>query len=149
MRAVSLVSLVAALACQTPTIDARTDRRDYVLGPGDSVGVVRLSIRNQGRHSLYIQTANGQADILLLIRVDSLGNVIVGTDTAGPEKWSLFFYWNPGPMPTMDAVRLDPDSALTSNYSLRRGHYRALVHFGDRPDSLDEHGVWLDRFSIR
>jgi hypothetical protein len=52
-------------------------------------------------------------------------------------------------MPTMDAVRLNPDSVLTSNYSLKRGHYRMLVHFGDRPDSLDEHGVWLDRFSIR
>ena len=148
MRAVGFASLVASLACQMPTIEARTDRRDYTLGPDDSVGIVRLTIRNRATHSLYLQTANRQPDVLFLIRVDSLGNVIVGTDTARHEIWSLFLYWNAGPMPTMGAVRLDRGSALTSTYSLRRGHYRTLVHFGDRPDSLDEHGVWLDRFSI-
>ena len=146
---VRIVLLVAALACQTPTVEARTDRRDYVLVPGDSVGIVRLTVRNRSTQPLYFQTANGQADILVLVRVDSLGNAIVGTDTAKSERWSLLSRWNRGPMPTMDAVRLDRDSVLTSTYSLRRGQYRTLVHFGERPDSLDKHGVWLDRFSIR
>jgi hypothetical protein len=121
----------------------------YELGPGDSVGSVRLTVRNRSPRALYIQTADGRADLVVLIRVDARGGILIGADTAKPEIWSLFFSWKPNPLPAIGMVRLEPESVLFSSSTLRRGQYRALLHFGDRPDSLDEHGVWLDRFSIR
>jgi len=41
------------------------------------------------------------------------------------------------------------DSVVTNAYSLPRGHYRTLVKFGEVPDKLDEHGVWVANFSIQ
>jgi len=149
LRIVGFLPLAWGLACQVPSIDAGTDRRVYVLGPGDSVGIVRLTVRNRSTHPLYIQTANGRADIVLLVRVDARGEIVVGVDTGKPESWSLFRYEKPNPLPALGMARLDPESVLVSSYALRRGEYRTLVHFGDQPDSLDEHGVWLDQFSIR
>jgi hypothetical protein len=144
-----LLLVVCAWACQAPQIEAGTDRRAYVLGLGDTVGIVRLTVHNRSSRPIYLQTANGRLDLLVLIRVDSQGRRIVGLDPAGREMWSLYSYWESNPAPLMGMARLEPDSVFASTYMLPRGHYRTLVNFGERPEKLDEHGLWLDRFSIR
>ena len=111
--------------------------------------MVRLTVRNRGSHSIYLQTVNGRIDLLVLIRVDAKGRILVGADTAGRETWSLFYHSQYISPPEMGVLPLGPDSVVTNIYSLPRGHYRTLVKFGEAPDSLDEHGVWVAKFSIQ
>jgi hypothetical protein len=111
--------------------------------------MVRLTVRNPGSHSIYLQTVDGRIDLGVLIRVDAKGRILVGADTAGREVWSLFSYRKFNLPPQMGVLPLGPDSAVTNTYSLPRGHYRILVKFGEAPDRLDEHGVWVANFSIQ
>jgi hypothetical protein len=91
---------------------------------------------------------DGRVDLLVLIRVDSTGRILVGGDTAAPERWSLFHYSKSNSPPDMGILSVGPDSTLSSTYTLPRGHYRTLVKFGEGSDKLDEHGVWVDQYSI-
>jgi len=112
------------------------------------LAAVKLTVRNPGRHRIYLQTVDGRIDLLVLVRVDATGRILVGADTAGGEKWSLFQrspYTSP---PSMGVLSVAPDSVATNIYSLPRGHYRMLVKYGDAPDKLEEHGDWLERFLI-
>jgi hypothetical protein len=84
-----------------------------------------------------------------LVRVDAKGRILVGADTAGKEIWSLLHEAQYSSPPEMGVLPVGPDSVVTNAYSLPRGHYRTLVKFGDRPDKVDDHGVWLERFSIQ
>ena len=147
-RTFGFMLAVSALACNRSQIDVRTDRRSYTLGPRDSLASVRFTVRNRSAHPIYLQTVDGRVALLVLIRVDSKGRILVGADTAVPEKWSLFFTSKSNSRPHMGISSLSPDSTLYSTYTLPRGHYRTLVKFGDGPDKLDEHGVWVDQYSI-
>jgi hypothetical protein len=44
---------------------AGTDRQVYRIAPGDSVSVVRVSVRNGGSHPVYLQTVDGRLDLLI------------------------------------------------------------------------------------
>jgi hypothetical protein len=141
--------MLASWACrQQSRVDAGTERQVYRIAPGDSVSVVRVSVRNRGSHPVYLQAVDGRLDLLVLVRVDAQGRVVTGGDTTGRQRWSLFFHRKSTAEPRMGVVRLEPDSALTAPYLLPRGQYRSLVHFGEKAESLDQHGVWLERFSI-
>jgi hypothetical protein len=111
--------------------------------------MVRFTVRNLSRHSIYLQTVDGRIDLGVLIRVDANGRILVGADTAGRERWSLFSYRNSNLTPQMGVLSVSAGSRVTNTYSLPRGHYRTLVKFGDVPASLDEDGVWVERFSIQ
>lgn len=141
MRMQSTVACLTLLqlGCGTARVDVSTDRTGYVLGAGDSVAPVQLTVRNPNRRPLYLQTANGQADVLILIRVP----------TAGPEAWSPVQDFERTPLPKMGSVRLAPHSSHRSTYPLRRGDYRLAVLYGETPEKLNQHGVWVKPFSIR
>ena len=109
---------------------------------------VRLTVRNRSAHPIFLETVDGRVSLLTLIRVDSTGRILVGADTASRERWSLFFHSKYNSTPDMGVFALGPDSTLSSTYTLPRGYYWTLVHFGDGPDKLEEHGVWVDRYSI-
>ena len=138
-----------ALACRAQQVDIRTDRQSYSIGPGDSLAAVQLIVRNPGSHQIYIQTVDGRIDLLVLIRVDANGRILVGADTAGDEKWSLFQRSSYSSPPKMGVLPVGPDSVVTNTYSLPRGHYRMLVKYGDAPEKLEENGEWVERFSIQ
>jgi len=139
---------VLALACRAQQVDVRTDRLSYSIAPGDSLAAVKLTVRNPSRHRIYLQTVGGRIVLLVLIRVDANGRILVGADTAGGEKWSLFHHSSYNSPPRMGVLSVAPDSVATNIYSLPRGHYRMLVKYGDAPDKLEEHGDWVERFSI-
>ena len=130
-------------------VDVRTDRLLYRISPADSLAMVRFTVRNRGGHSIYLQTVDGRIDLLVLIRVDATGRILVGADTAGRERWSLFSYRKSNLPPQMGVLPLSADSLVTNTYTLPRGHYRTLVKFGEAPDRLDEDGVSVERFSIQ
>jgi len=143
------VLLLLELACRAHQVDIRTDRRSYSVAPGDSLAIVRLTVRNRGSHRIYFQTVDGRIDLLVMVRVDAKGRILVGADTAGRERWSLLHESQFNSPPAMGVLPLRPDSVVTNAYSLPRGHYRTLVKFGEVPDRLDEHGVWVANFSIQ
>ena len=143
------VLLLLELACRAHQVDIRTDRRSYRIAPGDSLAIVRLTVRNRGSRRIYFQTVDGRIDLLVMIRVDAKGRILVGADTAGRERWSLLHEAQFNSPPAMGVLPLRPDSVVTNAYSLPRGHYRTLVKFGEVPDRLDEHGVWVANFSIQ
>ena len=147
-RTCGVMLAVSGLTCNRSQIEVRTDRGSYPLGPADSVANVRLTVRNRSAHPIYLQTVDGRVDLLVMIRVDSSGRILVGADTPTPERWSLFHYSKSNSPPDMGVSALGPDSTLSSTYTLPRGHYRTLVKFGEGPDKLDEHGVWVDQYSI-
>jgi hypothetical protein len=147
-RTCGFMLALSGLACNRSQIEVSTDRRSYTLGPGDSVANVRLTVRNRSAHPIYLQTVDGRVALLVLIRVDSTGRILVGADTASREIWSLFYYSRSNSAPDMGVFALGPDSTLSSTYTLPRGHYLTAVKFGEGPDKLDEHGVWVDRYSI-
>ena len=148
-RTFAAVLAVLELACRAQQVDIRTDRRSYRIAPGDSLAIVRLTVRNRGSHRIYFQTVDGRIDLLVMIRVDAKGRILVGADTAGREIWSLLHESQFNSPPAMGVLPLRPDSVVTNAYSLPRGHYRTLVKFGEVPDKLDEHGVWVANFSIQ
>jgi hypothetical protein len=141
--------LAVIVACRAQQVDIRTDRRSYSLSPGDSAAVVGFTVRNRGSHSICLQTVDGRIDLLVLVRVDAKGRILVGADTAGKEMWSLFSYRKSNLPPQMGVLTLGAGSVVTNTYSLPRGHFRTLVKFGKAPDRLDEDGVWAERFSIQ
>jgi uncharacterized protein GlcG (DUF336 family) len=147
-RAALLPLVFCAMACQTSRIEARTDQRAYTIASSDSVGTVRLTLRNRGTHPIYIQTADGQAAILVMIRLDRNGKRLVGNETLGQKE-----IWSEIPlsktMPAMGLVRLEPDSILASVYTLPRGVFWVCAYFGDTPEKPEEHFLWMDRFGIR
>ena len=143
------VLLLLELACRAQQVDIRTDRRSYRIAPGDSLAIVRLTVRNWGSRRIYFQTVDGRIDLLVMVRVDAKGRILVGADTAGRERWSLLHESQFNSPPAMGVLPLRPDSMVTNAYSLPRGHYRTLVKFGEVPDRLDEHGVWVANFSIQ
>ena len=120
-------------------IEASTDRVTYEMAAGDSTAPVQLTIRNQSERRIYLQTAEGQADVLILVLVKS----------AGPDAWSLFRDCEAEPQPGIHGVTLDPDSTHRSGYRLPRGEYRILVVYGEKPSDLHEHGVWVEQFSVQ
>jgi hypothetical protein len=130
---------VGALGCHSSRIDASTDRVAYTIEPRDSAATVRVALRNGSGRRIYLQTADGQADVLMLVLVKS----------AGRDAWSLFRDFEGKPLPKMGMVHLEPDSSHTSAYRLPGGEYRILVVYGDDPRKLDEHGVWVKQFSVR
>jgi hypothetical protein len=148
-RALATALAVLALACQAQQVDIRTDRRSYSIAPADSLAAVQLTVRNRGSHPIYLQTVDGRIDLLVLIRVDANGRILVGADTAGDEKWSLFQRSSYSSPPKMGVLPVGPDSVVTNTYSLPRGHYRMLVKYGDAPEKLEENGEWVERFSIQ
>jgi hypothetical protein len=125
--------------CRQSQLEASIDRSAYILGPKDSTAAVGLTLRNRSGHPLYLQTTDGQADVLIMMRVD----------VGGREAWTLFRDLERKPLPKMRVVRLDPDSAHHSTFALAQGEYRTLVVFGESPGNLDQHGVWMERFSVR
>lgn len=134
-----VVWVVGAPGCRRSELEVATDRRVYQLGPRDSVAPVRLTLRNRTGRPIYLLTADGQADVLILIRVPS----------AAPEAWSTFRDFEGVPLPKMEPVRLGPDSSHHSSFTLDRGDYRMLVPYGDSPREPAEHGEWVKRFSVR
>jgi hypothetical protein len=148
-RTFAAVLVVLELACRAQQVDIRTDRRSYSIAPGDSLAIVRLTVRNRGSHRIYFQTVDGRIDLLAMVRVDAKGRILVGADTAGRERWSLAHESQFNSPPAMGVLPLRSDSVVTNAYSLPRGHYRTLVKFGEVPDRLDEHGVWVANFSIQ
>lgn len=148
-RTLAAVLAALALACRAQQVEIRTDRRSYSMAPGDSLAAVQLTVRNRSSHQIYLQTVDGRIDLLVLIRVDAKGRILVGADTAGREIWSLLHESQYSSPPAMGVLRVSPDSVVTNTYSLPRGHYRTMVKYGDLPDKLDEHGVWVGRFSIQ
>jgi hypothetical protein len=131
--------MIGALGCRRSELEVATDRRVYRLSPRDSVASVRLTLRNHTGRPVYLLTADGQADVLIMIRVP----------TTAPESWSTLRGFEAAPLPKMDSVRLGPDSSHHSSFMLHRGDYRILVPYGDSPGAPAEHGEWVKRFSVR
>ncbi len=135
----ALAIVAGGVGCKPPTVEVGTDRLAYTVAPGDTAAAVRLTIRNGTRRPVYVLTVDGRADVLWMIRVEA----------AAGEVWSLLDDPERLGGAKLGVARLDPDSSYQSTYQLRRGEYWASLRFSNHPDSVDQQGLRLERFSIR